>query len=196
MDKDNIDQKTLTKYTRVEDVPSELRKYIWKINENVDGKLFIKEALCDEKTEKYLNATIENLGYVDYTSGWEEELEKHGYKVINTIKSESVYINATDVELLEIEKNNQKYYGLQYSMQTAIDDYSIITHILNKYPNNLAKITAELEIIDKIEFDINLNNWKDNFKCWECGNIIHWLDGTGNGIVEKYNVKKDLYCGC
>lgn len=81
-------------------------------------------------------------------------------------------------------------------MQTAVDDYVIITHIFSKKPNDLRGILLIIDLINDIVFKITSGNWKDTYKCWECGQEKHWLDGNESGIVNKYNAKKEKYCGC
>lgn len=99
-------------FRTISDVPDNLKSYIWKENETIDGSSFVGKPLCDEKTQKYLNATCSNLNYLDTVSGYEDALELEGYKILSTITSDDAYINSSKVELLALDKSGDKFWGL------------------------------------------------------------------------------------
>jgi hypothetical protein len=194
---DNVAPDTVRGHHNIEDVPVQYLKYVWKLGEVVNGKSFITKELCDEKTEKYINATIAKLNYIDCVSGYEAALSEEGYKTISVLSSNAVFLNSSNVELLKLEKEDKTYYGLQYSTQTAIDDYVIITHILTRKPSDISHTVSVLKTIDDVRFNIGFRgNWSDYFTCWECGKKTHWLDTEQKGLLEKLSAKDEKYCGC
>ena len=200
IDRDGIDKETLKNLTFYKLTTDQL-KYVWQIDIEIEGQIFKRgDPLCDEKTEKYLESTKTNISFVDVVGGYEEALNKAGYQEISSRKIDTGYVNTSDVDSLELVKDGKKYTGLQYSMQTDIDDYVILTYIFDKpyiKSDNVRNLLETCRVLEEIEGIINIyQNWTDTFKCWECGIESHWLDVPNKGIVEKFNAKKERYCGC
>ncbi len=199
IERDNIDKESVRNLT-FDKLTAEQLKYVWRIDTEIDGQMFkYGEALCDEKTEKYIESTKENIKYVESVAGYEEALGEAGYIEKSSRKIDSGYLNTSDVDIMELEKDGKTYTGLQYSMQTDIDDYAIFTYIFDKpyiKAENVRNMFEISKIIDDIQFEINIGRWKDIYNCWECGCETHWLDVPEKGIVEKFHAKKEKYCGC
>jgi hypothetical protein len=85
------------------------------------------------------------------------------------------------------------YWISQYSVQTAIDDYSIVKYVFSQKPTKDNIITAQN--LQSLEIEFQSGRKKIEFKCWECGRFTHWLNVEGN-LFEKLKKLDDLYCGC
>lgn len=133
----------------------------------------------------YIDKILENIGLIEEKHGWDEE----SFKVI---KQYSTWINLTGSGYVDVGMLDDGRYIAQYCVQTDIDDYDITRLYFDHMPSEKDILTAKL--IADIEFYFCIHK-KSTFKCWECGNEVHWLDTPGN-LEEKFENLKEKYCGC
>jgi hypothetical protein len=157
----------------------------------------------DKRTESYLKAVKESMGYIGTNHGWhtmEEILKKKGIEGgLKQVATYDGYMNTNDIIIYEYEKDGSARYCAELGYQTDIDDYNIETIIFTQRPSREDVITARA--INDIECDLKLGRLKPEFRCWECGCESHWLDISGsNGeklsLEERLNRWREKYCGC
>jgi hypothetical protein len=147
------------------------------------------EALCmkmhgyDLRTEKYLKAVKENIGFIEEKHGWDDEK-------INNPQTISIWANASDVEIGQTEDDR---WCAQWSVRTAVDDYCISRLYFNRKPTRNDILTVHK--LSDLEMNFGLHRMKPVFECWECGRKVHWLDIEGD-FNEKLTALNESYCGC
>lgn len=141
----------------------------------------------DKRTKKYLDSVKNNIGYIKTEADYNEIK-------INVVDKHFIWIGVTGDGYVSVGQDDNNNWIAQYSIRTAIDDYTIVKHYFNKKPS--VKDILMTERLKDINWYFNYNGWdKNTFICWECGIRHHWLDCPGD-LMEKWENFKERYCGC
>lgn len=136
-----------------------------------------------ERTKKYLNTVIKNIGLLEIKAGYEEE----------QFEVERQYDIWPNIRCVEVGKLPDGRYIAQFSYRTDIDDYVVERYYFNHFPSKKDILTVKL--IQDIETYFRLGG-KETFYCWECGVARHWLDIQASSLEERFERLKEKYCGC
>lgn len=155
--------------------------------------------MLDERTTKYFESLKVNLGYLGSNYGHNDIrtiLEKNG--ALETANLQEVttydgYVNSSDIVIYSYLKDGELRYCAELSYRAGIDDYCIETHIFKKIPTR--KEVMDFRELDNLEFKFKYENLHPEFRCWECGKYVHWLDAEGD-FQKKKDMFKEKYCGC
>lgn len=161
-------------------------KDIWVDYIGIDEDTYLEYIYgYDKRTRLYLEKVIENIGLLGEKHGWDEE-------EFEIIKQYSIWGNLTGSGYVDVGKLDDGRYIAQYCFQTDIDDYDITRLYFDHMPskNNIETV----KLIEDIKFYFCTRK-KSTFRCWECGNEVHWLDTEGN-LETKFENLKNGYCGC
>lgn len=109
----------------------------------------------DERTKKYIQATINSLGLLGINAGHgsiEATLKENEitYKNIARYKPWANLTGSGFVDVYEYTKDGQTRYASEYSFRTAIDDYITISYVTTKMPAE-----KDIILIEKLEKIIN-----------------------------------------
>jgi hypothetical protein len=155
-----------------------------------------------KRTHRYLEACEENAGILDINTGKKEiksQLRKAGidFQKVGKIDISSLTVTNTPT-IIDYEKGGQQRYAVEWTQRSGIDDYVVRSVVFDHYPKEKHLRTALA--IEKGRKKLG-RKIPVEFRCWECGRSMHWLDANGPGgdslsLNERINQADRQYCGC
>ncbi len=150
---------------RIEVSEKELFEYLYK--DITDEEMCHFQHGCSQRSYNYIQSVKRNIGLVG-------------------IGIDSDLMGKCDVDGEETEY----YYS---KVESDIDDWCETKYYFNHHPSERDIRTAIK--IHELEVNFRIGEYKDEFKCWECGHKTHWLDVPGN-FFDKLDGLEEKYCGC
>jgi len=141
----------------------------------------------DKRTHKYLKAIEKQIGLLEHKSDYDEE-------EFEVLRQYSLFANLTGSGYVDVGKLKDGRYVAQFAYRVSIDDYTIEKIYFNHLPSKKDVRTAIL--ISDIRTYFKLHPGTYEFRCWECGRKVHWLDIKAKDLEERFDRMQDRYCGC
>lgn len=120
----------------------------------------------DDRTKQYLRAIANRLGLVEIRSG---------YKVEDFEPEFDCRLPAATADVGHLPDGN---WIAQYTVQTDIDDYTVVRFYYTCKPSRQAVATTYL--LNRAQWLVLSRTTEGKYRCWECGHTVHWLDAPGD----------------
>jgi len=147
--------------------------------------------LVDSRMVMYIQEVKRNIGLLEIKHGDEE--------VFVPVKQYDIWANLMGSVYAYIGRLSDNLWVAQYSIRTAIDDYTdgydVTRMYFNKMPSREDVITAST--LEDVETYFNTNGWDEaTFLCYTCSRPRHFCDIKARDLKQKFNYFLKHYCGC
>lgn len=151
--------------------------------------MYIKFKNYDIRTKNYFDAILRNIGYVKCHDGRESIADMEGCTHMGGLETRPTLLKYRDTEI-DLYKVDEYYVVEKFEVYPP-DDYGYLQVYFKKKPR-LSDFKS-WEEVTRAERLLLSRGYK--FTCWECGNKVHWLDGSGS-LEDKVDNLTECYCGC
>lgn len=158
-------------------------------DENEFCKAFYKMS-C--RMKNFIDRIRENRGLIEMYSMMEERHPK-AEEILKGAKLIGTWSNPYSPADVEIYKTIDGRYAIEFAVSYG-DTFDIRTWIFNKKPSK--KSFQDLLDIEEVEAKIRFLGYPEEFRCWECGRHVHFVDIEADNLQEKISNWLDRYCGC
>lgn len=163
---------------------SELYSEYYDFKNNQDLECCFKYKYSS-RSRKYIESVMDNIGFVYYTDETNGSMNTDGEPTdFETVCIYKLFLNAET----KIGKLESDLWIAKNCYQIEIDDFAVIKMYFNHKPSEHdLKVAFTIRKFETHPIEV--------FKCYECGNLIHWLELDGD-IIKKYDMAEEKYCGC
>lgn len=168
-------------YVSEDKIPCTLTEIIKELYSPSEEELCMFFHNYDLRTQDYFNEISKNIGLEEVYSSIPDEI-----KNIEKQQFPTKFVNGS----ADICQKDNNYFILIY--HSFMDDEFVDVFKFLRYPNADAVHTAYN--IKWLKSQFLSKTFKVNFKCRECGQVHHWLDGEGD-LDSAINRLEDRWCG-